>query len=186
LSLLTTDWLVSLLTEYVKSTGASVDLILVGGLALQAYGLPDRATQDIDGEFNGDLTGLVQFLTDRHIPADLGANISGWSVVAMPPGYRERTSLLVERPKLLVRLLAPTDFIIAKLRRGTELDLDDATWVAAQFKIASETIKAAAENAVSVSPPDTMIFVFRKTVDLFCHRIAGLEFTLGSDPTAEK
>jgi len=186
LSPLTTDWLISLLTEYVKDTGAAVDLILVGGLALQAYGLPDRATQDIDGEFNGDLAGLVQFLTDRHVPADLGANISGWSVVAMPPGYRERTSLLVERVKLRIRLLAPTDFIIAKLRRGTELDLDDATWVAAQFKVTSEAIKAAAENAVSVSPPDTMIFVFRKTVDLFCHRIAGFKSNGGPDPTPGK
>lgn len=169
-----------------KSTGAAVDLILVGGLALQAYGLPDRATQDIDGEFTGDLTRLVQFLTDRHVPADLGANISGWSVVAMPPGYRERSSLLVDRAKLRIRLLAPTDFIIAKLRRGTDVDLDDAAWVAAHFKITSEAVKEAADSAVSVSPSDTMIFVFHKTVDLFCHRIAGFESKEDPDPTPGK
>lgn len=169
----TTDQLISLLTEYIHVTGASVDLILVGGLALQAYGVPDRATQDIDGEFIGDLIGLAQFLTDRHVPADLGANISGWSVIAMPPGYRERTSVLVDRPKLRIRLLAPTDFIIAKLRRGTELDLDDAAWVAGRFQVTSEAIKAAAESAVSASPQDTMLFMFNKTVDLFCQRMTG-------------
>lgn len=173
MSQLTLDRLSSLLTEYVDSTGVTVDLILVGGLALQAYGLPDRATQDIDGELIGDLTGLVQFLTNRAVPADLGTNISGWSVVAMPPGYRERTSVLIDRPNLLVRLLAPVDFIIAKLRRGTELDLDDAAWVAGRFHVTSESIKAAAENAMSASPQDTILFIFRKTVDLFCQRMAG-------------
>lgn len=173
MSQLTTDQLVALLTDYVRVTGAAVDLILVGGLALQAYGVPNRATYDVDGEFIGDLSMLVQFLTDRHIPADLGANISGWSVVAMPPGYRERTSVLLDRPKLRVRLLAPADFIIAKLRRGTELDLDDAALVATRFQVTPETIRATAESAVSASPQDTMLFLFRKTVDLFCRRIAG-------------
>jgi hypothetical protein len=163
--------LIALLTEYVRKTGATVDLLLVGGLALQAYGEVDRATQDVDGELVGELAPLVQFLAERQVPADLGENISGWSVVAMPPGYRDRASVLVEKPGLRVRLLAPADFIIAKLRRGTDLDLEDAASVAKRFAVTAATVKAAADSALAASPQDTTLFAFRKTVDLFCGRI---------------
>ncbi len=105
------------------------------------------------------------------MPADLGENISGWSVVAMPPGYRGRASVLVEKPGLRVRLLAPADFIIAKLRRGTDLDLEDAASVAKRFTVTAATVKAAADSALAASPQDTTLFVFRKAVDLFCGRI---------------
>ncbi len=172
MSALTTDRLLALLADYVDATGSAIDLILVGGLALQAYGDRDRATHDVDGELIGELSPLVQFLADHHIPADLGANISGWSVIAMPPGYRERTSTLIDRAKLRVRLLAPTDFIIAKLRRGTELDLEDADSVAKRFRVSPEDVRAAADAAVAASPQDTALFIFRKTVDLFCRRFA--------------
>ncbi|WP_447969104.1 hypothetical protein [Nitrospira sp. M1] len=37
------------LAEYHRQTGNAVDLIRVGGLALQAYGFSDRVTVDIDG-----------------------------------------------------------------------------------------------------------------------------------------
>lgn len=102
-----------LLTDYVEMTGSRIDLLLIGGLALQAYGNRDRATQDIDGELVGELAPLIDFLSKHQIPADLGADISGWSVVAMPPGYRDRATILVDRPNLRIRLLAPTDFVIA-------------------------------------------------------------------------
>lgn len=171
MSRLTTDRLIALLTDYVRKTGATVDLLLVGGLALQAYGEVDRATQDVDGELVGELAPLVQFLAERQVPADLGENISGWSVVAMPPGYRDRASVLVEKPGLRVRLLAPTDFIIAKLRRGTDLDLEDAASVAERFTVTAAEVKAAADAALAASPQDTMLFAFRKAVDLFCGRI---------------
>ena len=60
---------------------------------LRAYGYRDRYTQDVDAEICGPLDPLVRFLDARHIPADLAQDISGWSVVAMPPGYKERTSI---------------------------------------------------------------------------------------------
>ena len=50
LSPITINQLITLLEEYVRQTGRSVDLLLVGGLALQAYGYADRSTQDVDGE----------------------------------------------------------------------------------------------------------------------------------------
>ncbi len=82
-----------LLERYVRETRQTIDLILIGGLALQAYGLHERVTVDLDGELVGELEPLLEFLLANHVPADLGENISGWSVVAMPPGYRDRTSV---------------------------------------------------------------------------------------------
>lgn len=168
---ITAERLTSLLTEYVRQTGASVDILLVGGLALQAYGYADRSTQDVDGEMVGKLEPLAEFLKRQGVPADLGENMSGWSVVAMPPGYRERASVWLEQPGLRLRLLHPTDFIIAKLRRGTDLDLEDAGYVARHFGVTAQAVRDAAEAAITASPQDTTVFLFRKAVDLFCARL---------------
>lgn len=172
LSAVTTKRLLALLAEYVRQTGTAVDLLLVGGLALQAYGASDRSTHDVDGELLGDVDSLAQFLRAHGIPADLGENISGWSVIAMPPGYRDRASVLLAQPGLRLRLLDPADFVVAKLRRGTDLDLEDAQYVARRFGLTRETIRATAEAAVAASPRDTALFLFRKTVDVFCGRLA--------------
>ena len=168
---ITINRLITLLEEYVQQTGASVDLLLVGGLALQAYGYGDRSTQDVDGEVVGDLDSLVRFLRQHQVPADLGENMSGWSVVAMAPGYRDRVSVLHEKPGLRLRLLHPIDFVIAKLRRGTEIDIEDATYVARHFDITPAAVSEAAEAAISASPRDTAVFLFRKTVEIFCTRL---------------
>lgn len=171
LSPITHNQLITFLKEYVQDTGRSVDLLLVGGLALQAYGYADRSTQDVDAEVVGDLDSLAQFLREHQVPADLGENISGWSVVAMPPGYRERASVLLEDSGLRLRLLHPVDFIIAKLRRGTEMDIEDGLYVARRFGVTPQAVQDAAEAAVSASPRDTVIFLFRKTVEIFCTRL---------------
>lgn len=172
LSPLTVNQIIQELTQYVQETGAPVDLILVGGLALQAYGFTDRVTIDVDGELVGELNPLVTFLQKRHVPADLGENMSGWSVVAMPPGYRERTTVFHQEPGLTLRLLGPADFVIAKLRRGTDQDLDDAEFVAHKFVVTVSEIQDAAEHAVAASPQDTVLFLFKKTVEVFCQRLA--------------
>lgn len=165
---LTAEHLIELLTRYVADTGTSIDLLLVGALALHAYGVPVRATFDVDAELQGPLESLRDYLSARKIPADLTQNFSGWSVVAMPPGYRNRAVDLVNQPGLRVRVLSPVDFVIAKLRRGTELDLDDALLVARHHRLSNETIQASARQALDASPQDTTLFLFQKTVDLFC------------------
>lgn len=169
---ITTERLIDLLSEYVREQGRSVDLLLVGALALQAYGWRDRPTQDVDGEVAGPLEPLVTFLMAHGVPADLSEDISGWSIVSMPPGYRDRTTDLVARPNLRIRLLAPVDFVIAKLRRGTDLDLEDAAFVVKRFGLTPTSIQAAAETAIAASRQDTALFLFRKTVDLFCRSLA--------------
>jgi hypothetical protein len=172
LSLLNLDAIKALLSEYVTQQHQAVELILIGGLALQAYGVHDRVTVDMDGELVGALEPLLEFLRSRQVPADLGENISGWSVVAMPPGYRDRTSVWHEDGGLRIRLLHPVDFVIAKLRRGTDQDLDDAQEIVRRFHLPSADIYAAANSSILASPKDTALFIFQKTVDLFCQRIS--------------
>ena len=167
--MLTTEHLIELLTRYVADSDTPVDLLLVGALALHAYGVPVRVTHDVDAELQGPVMPLRDYLMSKNIPADLTQNFSGWSVVAMPPGYRDRAVALINRPRLCIRVLSPVDFVIAKLRRGTELDLDDAFLVARQHHLSTEIIQNSAREALGASPQDTALFLFQKTVDLFCN-----------------
>jgi uncharacterized nucleotidyltransferase DUF6036 len=173
LSALTAELVIELLRNYARETGEPVKLLVVGALALQAYGYENRITRDLDAEVVGSIEPLTEFLRRHSIPADLTTNFSGWSVIAMPPGYRDRATDLVHETNLHMRLLAPIDFVIAKLRRGTDLDLDDAAFVAKRFCLTSDPIRAAASAAVAASPRDTALFLFQKTVDLFCKGLSG-------------
>ena len=172
LSALTAEQVIELLTNYTRETGDSVEILLVGALALQAYGFQDRLTRDLDAEVVGSIEPLTEFLRQRSVPADLTTNFSGWSVVSMPPGYRDRATDLVNRTNLRVRLLAPIDFVISKLRRGTDLDIDDAAFVAKRWHLTADQIRQAAAAALAASPQDTALFLFRKTVDLFCQSLS--------------
>jgi len=86
----------------------------------------------------------------------------------MPPGYRDRATVLSDEPGVTISLLAPVDFIIAKLRRGTDEDLTDAAWIAARFHIPANQVRAAADVALAASLEDTALFLFQRTVDRFC------------------
>jgi hypothetical protein len=169
---LTAKHLLELLTQFVDETGASVDLLLVGALTLHAYGVSDRATRDVDAEMGGPIAPLLDYLTAHQVPADLMQNFSGWSVVAMPPGYHDRATDLINQANLRVRVLAPIDFVIAKLRRGTDLDLDDASLVARHYRLSADAILSSARTALAASPQDTALFLFQKTVDLFCKTLS--------------
>lgn len=168
---LTADHLFTLLRRFVADTGQSVDLLLVGALALHVYGVSDRATRDVDAEVNGPLAPLFDLLTREGIPADLTQNFSGWSMVAMPPGYRDRAIGLIDEPNLRVRVLAPLDFVMAKLRRGTELDCEDALLVVRKYHLSAHAIQASARASLEISPQDTTLFLFTQTVDLFCRSL---------------
>lgn len=165
---LTLDGLQALLREYVDETGLAVDLVLIGGMAMLAYGHPSRATLDVDGELREGVRSLTAFLSRHSIPANLGQSLSGWSVVAMPPGYRDRATVMIDEPGVRISLLAPVDFIVAKLRRGTDEDLADAVWIAERFHITAPQVRAAAEAALAASLEDTALFLFERTVDRFC------------------
>lgn len=86
----------------------------------------------------------------------------------MPPGYRDRTTVLIDEPGVRISLFAPVDFIVSKLRRGTEEDLADASWIAERFHVSAHQIGTAAQAALAVSLEDTTLFLFERTVDRFC------------------
>lgn len=168
---LTLDRLQVLLRKYVDETGHQIDLVLIDGMAMLAYGHLSRATIDVDGELREEVRSLTAFLSRHNIPAKLGQSLSGWSVVAMPPGYRDRAAIMSDEPGLRLSLLAPVDFIVSKLRRGTDEDLADATWIAERFRVPASQVRAAAEAALAASLEDTAFFLFEHTVGRFCHAL---------------
>jgi Nucleotidyltransferase of unknown function (DUF6036) len=171
LSALTLDHILALFEEYVCQTGQRLDVLLIGRLALYAYGSSEAQTDDVDAELRQDVERVGAFLKQHGVPSNLSENISGWSIVALPPGYRDRAKVLHERENLRVALLEPADFVISKLRRGTEQDFTDAEFVARRYGVTPQTIQAAADAALAASPKDTALFVFRKAVSLFLQRL---------------
>lgn len=171
MSALTLERILTLFEEYVRQTGLRLDVLLIGRLALYAYGSSEAQTDDVDAELRQDVERVGAFLKQHGIPSNLSENISGWSIVSLPPGYRDRSKILHERESLRVAVLEPADFIISKLRRGTEQDFADAEFVARRYGVTAEAIQAAADSAVVASPKDTALFVFRKAVVLFLQRL---------------
>ena len=60
-----------LLREFTAERKCRLHVILIGGLAVQYYGIQDRATIDIDAEVRGDIEGLFNFLKSKNIPGDI-------------------------------------------------------------------------------------------------------------------
>ena len=152
-----------------------LEIILVGGLSLEYYGLRRRSTMDIDAEVKGDVDSLSYFLKKNKIPCDMGEDISRWSIVCLPPGYKKRAETVYSDDKLKVKVLAPLDFIIAKLRRGTEEDLRDSLFVAKKYSLKERDIVKAAVQAVKNSPRDTALFVFNKNIRIFTDKLNDFE-----------
>ncbi len=159
--------IIELLKEFTEESKNALEIILIGGLALHYYGSKERITVDIDAEVKGDVEKLVRFLKSKEIPSDLGENISGWSVINLPSLYRERAITIHKDELLTVKVLHPLDFIMAKLRRFTDEDLEDALFVAKKFNLRQGDVKEAANSAIENSPADTALFIFKKNVELF-------------------
>ncbi|WP_096601263.1 DUF6036 family nucleotidyltransferase [Hydrogenobacter hydrogenophilus] len=73
----------------------------------------------------GDLEEIYLELKKRGFESDLSEKVSGWSVISLPEGYRDRVITIYQDEKLKISVLNPYDFIIMKLRRGTEQDIED-------------------------------------------------------------
>lgn len=174
MSVLKLNHILTLLEEYVRQTRRPLDVLLIGRLALYAYGSQEAHTEDIDAELTQDVEEVGAFLKRHGVPSNLSENISGWSIVSLPPGYRDRVRPLHHKDNLRVSLLDPVDFIISKLRRGTEQDLADAEFVARRHAVTVQAVRTAADSAIAASPKDTALFVFRKAVALFLQRLAPL------------
>ncbi len=166
--------LLKILEDFAKGKNKKLSLILVGALALPFYGVASRHTRDIDAEIlEGDLYELQEFLEKLGIEADLTENFSGWSVILMPSGYRERAVSVYDSPYLSIKVLDPYDFILSKLRRGTQTDIEDALKVAKSMKDFNPNIlKKRIEQAIEESPKDTYILNFKRICEYFFSRLS--------------
>ena len=171
MSLVKLKSIIALLKEFSQGEKEKIEIILIGGLALHYYGR-DRMTIDVDGEVNTKTEELINFLRQKNIPADLGEDISKWSIISMPKGYRKRAMEVLKDRFLSVKVLSPVDFIVSKLRRFTEEDIADALFVARKFKLKKEAIKRMAQQALKDSPKDSAIFLFKQNVRIFLGKLS--------------
>ncbi len=156
--------IVKVLREFTEKERAPLEVIILGGIAMEYYGMKNRKTRDLDAEVKGNVEKLLSFLKRKGIPADIGEDISRWGVISMPPDYRERAILVEEDKNLKIKVLHPLHFVISKLRRGTELDWEDVYFVIKKYKLKKDELRNIAEIAIKNSPKDTSIFIFKKSL----------------------
>ncbi len=157
--------------EYAGIRNVKTEVILLGGVALHYYGMIHRATLDVNAEIKGEINPLKNFLKSKGVPADLGEDISRWSLISLPAGYRRRAVTIYKDKKTTLKVLSPLDLVIAKLRRFTEQDITDALFVANKFKISAAQIEKAKNSALKSSPQDTALSIFEKNVVYFIQQI---------------
>lgn len=152
----------SLIEEFFKKKNKSAEIILIGGLAMSFYGSP-RYTIDIDGEINCEerlYDELTEYLRKKNINFNLSENISSWSIIPLPEGYRERASVVYQGRELIIRILEPVDFVFSKLLRGTEEDFEDILVVIKKYNISAE--KLLEREKLIRYPKDPETFFFKK------------------------
>ncbi|MCX7794797.1 MAG: DUF6036 family nucleotidyltransferase [Thermodesulfovibrionales bacterium] len=153
---------ITLIEDFLKARNKNLDILLIGGLAMSFYGKP-RYTIDIDGEINCEeylYEELTAYLKNKKINFNLGENISGWGVVPLPEGYRERALIVYSSDRLTLKVLDPIDFIFSKLMRGTEEDFKDIIDVIKQYNISSDKILE--REKLIKYPKDPETFFFKK------------------------
>jgi len=159
---------INLLKQFVIEKKEPLELILVGALALPFYGVEFRVTYDLDAEIEtGNIEELYFFLKEKGFESDLTENISGWSVITLPSGYRERSTTVYKDNLLTIKILSPEDFIIMKLRRGTNQDIEDALAVAKKQSVAIDTLEELYNRVLKESIKDTALFNFKKIYGVF-------------------
>lgn len=163
---------IQVLRKFTRVSGESIQVILLGGLAMHYYGMKNRKTIDIDAEVHGNVEKLQSYLKQKKWLTDIGEDVSRWSVISLPPDYRKKLLPVYSNHLLKVSVLEPTYFVVAKLRRGTEEDWNDALFVAKRYQLKKSKIKQASEAAIQNSPKDTSLFIFRKTVDGFLKKLS--------------
>jgi len=149
-----------------------VEVIFIGRSAMPFYGIPSK-TFDMDFEIRGlgdkEFFLLKEALDREGIIADFGEDISGWSVIPLPEGYRERARVVYESQGIRFKVLEPIDFIVSKLRRGTVDDEEDALDLVRCLNIKAEDITARIGSLKL--PKDLETFFFLKRINRFLNRL---------------
>lgn len=152
-----------------KAGVKNLRVIICGGLAAIAYGLEERSTLDIDAEVDADFKIIEKLKKNIRFPAELTTNISRWSMIDIPAGYRERVVPLniTETKNVNVFLLSPLDLIISKLRVFRDKDIHDAIFLVKKFNIKKSEILKASKQAIEQSPASTELLRFKKSLNHF-------------------
>jgi len=139
--------------------------ILSGGAALPFYGA-DHGTVDIDLEIqNAGYEQIEKINTQIEaagIEADVTGDSSGWGMIPLPSGYRDRV-IEIEIPGLSI--LDPIDFILSKMRRGIERDLTDSIEVAKTQKVTREDIEGRLK--LVDLPADPVTEIYNRRLEIF-------------------
>jgi len=151
--------IISVFKDIAIKTKEPLEIIIVGAQSI---------TMDIDAEvIRGDVEKIYLELKNMGYVSDLSENISGWSVISMPKGYRQRTIEIYKDENLKISVLNPYDFILMKLRRGTNQDIEDALAVAVKNKISIEKLEDYFQSALESSIKDTALFNFKLIYNTF-------------------
>ncbi len=146
--------------DFARSKRVTIELLLIGGLAMSFYGIP-RHTVDIDAEIKCSdeiYFELVEFLKRENTTFNISDNISGWGIVPLPANYRERARNVYETENIILKTLDPVDFIFSKLMRGTEEDFNDAIEVIHKYGITKDSL-IERENLIKFpKDPETLFF----------------------------
>lgn len=145
---------------FAKSEKESIELLLIGGLAMSFYGIP-RYTVDIDAEIKCDektYFELVEYLKKENITFNISDNISRWGIVPLPLNYRKRAKNVYKSEYLAIKVLDPVDFVFSKLLRGTEEDFSDAIEVIQKYNVTKDSLIERQKLIQLPKDPETLFF----------------------------
>lgn len=113
------------------------DWLLIGGALVALWLLPRRTTQDVDLVSLGDDPGARLRLMD--VAQDLGLSVEAVNSAAdffvrRVPGWQEEIELLHQGAKGRIYRPTPTLFLLLKMGRLSEQDLDDCRAAVAQAR----------------------------------------------------
>ncbi len=162
----------AILKRYVEETNTSLHIVLTGGQAMAAYGV-ERATNDIDAEMiEGDVDHLSDWLLAHSVQSDISEDISGWGMISLPPSYKNRVRNVITGTHLRIDVLNPIDWVISKLGRGTDEDINDVMIVVEKLRLHPKDIFEASESAIKISPRDVTHRQFRLLIKNVLDEIA--------------
>lgn len=135
--------------------------ILFGGASLLFYGI-SRGTKDVDVELINGTTeqalNTEKLLNSANIPNDVTNNSSGWGMIPLPKGYQDRA---IQTELKNIKVLNPLDFVLSKMRRGTEIDQKDCLAVCKAQKVSGKEISKHLELVDLPSDPASQLFIKR-------------------------
>ena len=165
-----------------KNTDENIEIIVVGGTAMSFYG-DYRTTMDIDAEILNCPEDLykdsLEHLKENKIQFNIDEDFDGWGMVPMPSGYRERATPVYKEGNITVKTLEPIDFIISKLRRGADIDINDAEKIVSRNNVTEKAIRERVSEIEFIKTEET--FWFKQRLERFINEKIKLKQNLSYD-----